>query len=238
MSIKLFCIPHAGGTAASYLQWKIFLDKNIEIIPVELKGRGIRMNESFYENIQEAVDDIYLFIKKNINNSSYAIFGHSMGALLAFEVVHKIQSEKCPLPVHMFFSGRNPPHYRDEDVDFYLQSDQTLINEFIRIDKKQEKIFKDDNIKSIFLPIIRADYKILCLYDYMQKSDKINCDISILNGKDDLSINNDTMGDWKNYSSKRCELIFFDGSHFFVYENKKNTVNFLNETINVNSRVG
>ena len=82
----LFCLPYAGGSEVAYYKWKKYLHPSIELIPIELKGRGKRFNEIFYESLEEAVDDIFENIKDKIINNDYAIYGHSMGSLLSYEL--------------------------------------------------------------------------------------------------------------------------------------------------------
>ena len=80
--IKLFCFPHLGGSASIYYQWKTMIHKNIEIIPIELAGRGERNKEPFCKNFKELLLDISIQITNN-HLEKYAFFGHSMGALIA-----------------------------------------------------------------------------------------------------------------------------------------------------------
>jgi len=106
---KLFCIPYAGGSANLYNKWAQTLSKDIELVPLELAGRGTRISEGFYKNLEVAVDDIFNQIVDHIYDSNYAFFGHSLGAFLVYELTQKIMSLNLPLPKHIFFSGRRSP---------------------------------------------------------------------------------------------------------------------------------
>ncbi|MFH4077473.1 thioesterase domain-containing protein, partial [Acinetobacter baumannii] len=77
--IKLFCFHHAGGSSSAYYNWKDYLNKDIEIIPIELAGRGKRLKVPVYTSMEEAVLDIYDLMKPNLDGSPFAIFGHSVG---------------------------------------------------------------------------------------------------------------------------------------------------------------
>ncbi|WP_268906141.1 thioesterase II family protein [Clostridium hydrogenum] len=99
----LFCLPYAGGSEAIYYKWKDYLSPSIQLIPIELKGRGKRYNETFYETLDEAINDIFKWIKERIMNDDYAIYGHSMGSILAYELYYKVISEKLRKPKHIFF---------------------------------------------------------------------------------------------------------------------------------------
>ena len=88
--IKLFCFPYAGGSAAAYNKWRQYLDKHIELRPVELAGRGRRIYDPLYQSIEEAVDDVYQLISPELAKGPYAFFGHSMGGIIAYELAYKI----------------------------------------------------------------------------------------------------------------------------------------------------
>src|ERR1700738_4611092 len=105
----LFCLPYAGGSEVIYYKWKKYLHPSIQLIPIQLKGRGKRFSEIFYENIEEAVDDIFENVKDKIVDDDYAIYGHSMGSLLAYELYYKISKLNLKKPKHIFFSGYKAP---------------------------------------------------------------------------------------------------------------------------------
>lgn len=104
--VKLFCIPCAGGSANAYLKWNNYLQYNIELCPIELKGRGGRSDEAYYEDIDEAVEDVFNLIKDSINNNEYALFGHSMGGLIVYELYYKLLENGMKLPKQIFIYGK------------------------------------------------------------------------------------------------------------------------------------
>src|SRR5689334_10414639 len=113
--MKLFCLPYAGGSALVYKDWKQFFPASIELVPIEYSGHGKRSNQPLYKDVNAAIDDIYGIISKSIiDGLPYAIYGHSMGAMLAYEVAQRLRDNKMPLPVHIIFSGRGVPHRRSE----------------------------------------------------------------------------------------------------------------------------
>lgn len=227
--IKLFCIPHAGGSAASYFRLREFMDKNIEVIPIELAGRGKRYDEKFYISIDEAVKDVYKCIKDDIN-CEYAIFGHSMGSLIAYELVHYIKSLKRNLPINIFFSGRKAPNVAYENNFIHKLPDESLKNEISQLSGTPKEVFEDERIFNSFLPILRADFKICEEYKYKEKSSKLNCDITILNGTKDNIIIRDIAA-WRVHTNKKCNIYFLEGGHFYINDNWKNISKIIYKTI-------
>lgn len=106
--LKLFCVPYAGGSSSIYLKWKPLLEWRIEIIPLELRGRGSRFDEPFYENFSDAIQDLYHAIRPQIENERYAFFGHSMGSLMIHDLIQKIEDNNLQSPEHVFFRAVSP----------------------------------------------------------------------------------------------------------------------------------
>lgn len=226
----LFCIPYAGGSEVGYYNWKKYLDESIHLRPVLLKGRGQRINEGFYTNFEEAVDEIYSMIKDQIDQSEYAIYGHSMGSILAFELYNKIFSEGKRLPEHIFFSGSKTPDHIKGKVKLYELSDRELIKELIDLGGTQEEVFVKKEMTDLFLPIIRNDLKILGEYEYKPNNNKIECNISILTGTND-SIKLEEALEWNNYSSREAELYTLSGNHFFINNNVEKITSIINKSL-------
>src|SRR4051812_533170 len=113
--MKIFCLPYAGGSAVIYKEWIPFFPADLKMTGIEYAGHGNRSNQPLYKDVEEAITDVYNIILKQISDGlPYAIFGHSMGAMLAFEVVKKLRTNNQQLPVHIFFSGRGAPHIKSK----------------------------------------------------------------------------------------------------------------------------
>ena len=127
--MKLFCFPYAGGIPALiYSKWKMKMKEEIEIIPVDMPGRNCQTKEESYDSVDEAVELIIGSMKDDFKGN-YAFWGHSMGAVVAYELAREIQKRGLPLPKHIILSGKKPFHIeieRDpirtyEDDDFLIK---------------------------------------------------------------------------------------------------------------------
>ncbi|MEM5672660.1 thioesterase domain-containing protein [Bacillus cereus] len=125
-TVKLICLPYAGGSARIYNTWVHLLDEKIEVVCPELAGRGKRFNEPFYKNLKEAVDDIYKNIEPIVNSGPYALFGHSMGSLLTFELYYKLKREGHCEPEAIFFQGKLPRIYQLKKKCIYIMKSKYL----------------------------------------------------------------------------------------------------------------
>lgn len=228
--MKLFCLPYAGGSETIYYKWKNYLQPLIEVLPIELKGRGKRFSEVFYENLEEAVEDIFENIKDKIVNNDYAIYGHSMGSLIAYELYYKICNENAKMPKHMFFSGYKAPSIPRKEKQICLLPDDEFIKEVIELGGTPQEVVESEELLQLFTPILRNDFKMLENYIYKEKKSKIQCNISILNGKED-DITLEEILSWKNHGDKGVKVYNFEGNHFFINTNLENIIKVINNTL-------
>ncbi|MGH0606505.1 thioesterase II family protein [Bacillus mycoides] len=215
---KLFCCPHAGGSAFSYSKWKNYFNPHIEVVPIELAGRGYRIEESLYQSMEEAVNDVYNSIVKKLDNSLYILYGHSMGSLIAYELARKIQDSNNVLPEFLVLSGRNHPNSKIKNIRHNLPDEQ-FKNEVIAMGGTSTEVLQSEELMGIFLPILRADFKIVETYIHNNNIRACDIDFLVLNGKNDELTTYDEVKKWKQYTSKSCTFNSFEGNHFFLNEN-------------------
>ncbi|MGC6590271.1 thioesterase II family protein [Paenibacillus sp. Dod16] len=223
--MNLFCIPYAGGSANIFLPWKRHLPE-INVIPVELKGRGRRFDESVYQSVEEAVEDILSTIESDLQTDNYAIFGHSMGGILAFELYIRIKQMGKSKPAHIFFSGCKPPHLRkpEEQKTYSLPTEQ-LTKKIAEMGGTPQEILSNPELLDIFLPVIRADYRMIETYSY-QREESLESDISILIGDQD-SFSFDEACEWKKLSKGDMQIYTLEGNHFFIHHQTQNVMNII-----------
>lgn len=226
----LFCLPYAGGSEAIFSSWKKHLSPEIEVIPLSLKGRGKRFRESLYINIDDAIHDIYESMHEYIDNRDYAIYGHSMGGLLTYEMYYKICNEGIKKPVHLFLSGCVAPHYVSKREKIHQLDDSEFINKVVTFGGTPNELIENKRLLNIFLPILRSDFSLVDNYKFEFKAEKVTCDISVLNGADDEYANNEIAA-WSEYTDNSFNNYVFDGGHFFINENVKSITEIIYGTL-------
>ncbi len=226
----LFCLPYAGGSETIYYNWKNYIHPLIHVIPIELKGRGKRFNEFLYESLEEAVDDIFENIKEKIVDEDFAIYGHSMGSLLAYELYYKMSKMNIRKPKHIFFSGYKAPSIIRERENTYTLPDYDFMKKVMELGGTPDELMNNQELLQIFLPIIRSDFKVLETYNFQEKEEKIQCDVSILNGKQD-NINLKEILAWKHHVCGDFKVYNFEGNHFFINTNVENITKIINTTL-------
>ncbi len=228
MKIKLFCIPYAGGTSAFYTSWRPYLSPNLELIPIELAGKGKRLGEPLYPDMDTAVQDVFERIKGEITEAPYLIFGHSMGSKITYKVCQKLQRQGLPAPMHIFLSGSGAPHFKPEDEKVYhLMEDETFRQEVINLGGTPREFFDHPELVEIFLPALKNDFAILETAVYEPTIAPIACDISALFGKEDALTPEEREG-WQHYSTQRCTFHYYEGGHFFLLDEAKAVIHLIN----------
>ncbi|MFF2886820.1 thioesterase II family protein [Paenibacillus sp. NPDC057967] len=231
MMVTLICLPYAGGSAQVYKRWTGKLHPSVRLVPVELSGRGSRMGQPFYRNVAEAVQDVLPLVREAaLGGGSYALFGHSMGSLLAYELLHALREENRPLPVAAFLSGRGAPHCEHEQRRrIHELPDDAFLEEVKGLGGMPAELFQHRELLELFMPILRADFKLVGEYE-AQPRKPLPLRLTILSGKTDSTVKG-SLSDWEPYAAGGCDRFLFEGGHFFVHEQEKDVVALLNKTL-------
>ncbi len=215
----------------AYIKWKKYLHSSIELNPIELAGRGKRFAEPLSSCIDESINDIYMNISNDIEETEYAIFGHSMGSLLAYELTHKIMELGNREPIHLFVSGRYPPFIKGDEKIIHLLPDDEFKEELFKIGGTPKEFFEYKELMAIYIPILRADYKLVEKYVYTPKKNKLNCDITAFFSNKDEDVNLENMSMWALGTSKNCRVLEFEGDHFFINHKSREIIDVINKTL-------
>lgn len=231
----LFCVSYAGGSANIYNGWK-GLSEDVEVVPIELSGHGARLKDSLYSNFDEAVEDVYSYIKEYLSTdtSEYALFGHSMGSWIMFEVANRLFNDVSieRKPVHIFFSGNCSPECKDYDVDVSSMTDSEFKQMIINYGGISKEVLAYPEILNFFLPILRADYTILAKYKATKKLDTFDCNVSVMNGvKDEFS--NESLEAWSKYAGREFKINQFNDGHFFINSKSAEVFDSICDDLNV-----
>ncbi|MFJ2202129.1 thioesterase II family protein [Streptomyces violaceusniger] len=209
---RLICLPHAGGSASYYFPVSKALSPTVDVLAVQYPGRQDRRNEKCIDTIPELADalvpELLPFTDKPV-----ALFGHSMGATLAFEVALRLE-QKGVVPVALFASGRRAPScHRDESV--HLRDDDGLITEVKALAGTDTQLLGDDEILRMVLPAIRSDYKAAETYRYTS-GPRLATPIHAHVGDDDPKASVEEARAWGEHTTGGFDLQVYPGGHFYL----------------------
>ena len=214
---KLVCLPHAGASSSVYMSWiPILKSAGIECVLIDYKGHGRFSNLNFSSSIEEEAD--FLFSQINESGTSVdSIFGHSMGAILLYELCSRYYGVNGFTPSHLFFSGTPAPYYRKNNQQWHLAPDDELKQHLIEMKGTSKAIFQEKNLSDHFLSIIRNDYNMIEHYSTDIRKEKIPCKSTILYGNEEMFSQEDIMS-WDEVLQAPPQKVPMPGNHFYLHE--------------------
>jgi Predicted thioesterase involved in non-ribosomal peptide biosynthesis len=213
--IRLFCFPYAGGGASIFGNWFNFLPAQVEVCPIQLPGRENRINEPPIKRLSALVDELIEILLPLID-LPFAFFGHSMGALISFELTRLLRQSNLPLPSQLFISGFGAPHMPDPEPPIHHLPLQEFVAAIRRHNGTPEEVWQHEELVRIVLPYLRADFEICETYVY-QPDILLPIPITVYGGRQDPGIKPERLRAWSEQTTKNCIVHMFLGDHFFLY---------------------
>jgi surfactin synthase thioesterase subunit len=218
MHITLFCFPFAGGSKYSLHFLKKVLPPNISCHFLEYPGRGTRIKEDFSQDIHEVVDDLYVAMAPLLHKP-YALYGHSMGAKVAYLIAQKIRKEGQRAPLHVFISGTDAPSVPSKNGPRHLLPKEEFVAAVKDLGGLPDEILKNDELLEYFEPILRADFRASETYTHVHATPLPTPFTVMVGDKEDME--DEDILEWQSETSVPLKLYKFPGNHFFIYQNEK-----------------
>jgi medium-chain acyl-[acyl-carrier-protein] hydrolase len=211
---RLFCFPYAGGSVASYVEWADRLPQTIDVRPVQVPGRWNRSHEPPLTRPEDIVNAL-LPVLLPLLDRPFVMFGHSMGALLAFEMTRTLRRGKHPLPAHLFVSGRRAPQIPDLDLPSADLPDAEFIAELRKFNGTPDEVLESAELMALVLPSLRADFAVCRAYAY-ESEPPLALPITVTSGEDDDESEPGYLEAWREQTTGRCEVRTYPGDHFYL----------------------
>src|SRR5436305_13649336 len=212
-AIRLFCFPYAGGSEAVFRSWQAALGPSINVVPVQLPGRGVRMKDPLLRDMVAVINAATQALASHLDKP-FAFFGHSMGATISFEVARSLRRMSAAQPVHLFVSGtccpqEVGPHYRENLPDTGIKD--TLR----RIAGTPPEVLEHPELMELFEPIIQADFAVCRSYQHTPEP-PLECPITVFGGLEDEESGRDCLQGWSAQTKGPFHLRMLPGGHFFL----------------------
>lgn len=211
--LRLFCLPYAGGAAPIFRSWPAILGSKIEVCPIELPGRGTRFREKAESYLVSLAQSVCDGILPHLDRP-FLLFGHSMGALLGFEVLKHLYKTQGLTPVLFFAAGRNAAHIPEGKVSYDLP-DPALMERLQELNGTPAGLMDHPEFTKLMMPTLRADFAISETYVY-KEGPPLKCPIVALGGISDPETNMEGLEAWQQHTSSFFKLRIFPGEHFFL----------------------
>ncbi|HEX6526870.1 MAG TPA: alpha/beta fold hydrolase [Streptosporangiaceae bacterium] len=210
---QLFCFPHAGGSATYYFPLSRALAPDVAVFAVQYPGRQDRRNEPCVDNIPELANKVFEAIAQRAGGK-FAFFGHSMGAIVAFEVARRFKQQTGTGPTWLFASGRRAPS-QPLRAGIHLRDDIGIVAELRKVGGTDQRFFDDEEVMASVLPVIRNDYKAVETYNW-EPGMRLDCPVTALIGDSDPQTTADDAAEWAQHSDGSFDLRIFPGGHFYL----------------------
>jgi pyochelin biosynthetic protein PchC len=226
-AFQLLCLPHAGGSAPFYRPVAQALSPRVEVLAVQYPGRQDRLRETMIGSVRELADAVATAAADAIDRP-FAIFGHSLGATLAYEVGVRLEAAGL-VPARVFASGRRAPSaVRDERV--HLADDNGLVAELRRLSGTAQQIFGDEELMRMVLPAIRNDYRAAETYRHAG-GPRLSSPITAITGTSDPKATIAEVKAWAGHTESGFELKTYTGGHFYLIDHAGAVINLIDERL-------
>jgi len=213
-SLRLFCFPYGGSGASAFSSWIKDVPSEMEICLIQLPGRENRIRESPFSQLLSLVKNLASAFP--VQRIPFAFYGHSMGALISFELTREFRRNNQMSPIHLFFAAHGAPHYSGKIAHILANgSDFEVIQQLNRVGDVPNWLIENKKLREIFFSILRADMRMLINYTYSPEM-PLNCPISVFGGVQDLWVTKEQLLAWKEYTSSSFSLEMLEKNHFFI----------------------
>ncbi len=223
---KLFCVPFAGGGASVYREWARQAEGRVAVYAVRPPGRESRLNEQpFHHAVPLAAALADAITPLLAARQPYALFGHSMGAVVCFELAQQLRTRGLPPPTRLFASGRRAPSSPDPDPLHGLGAEEFLAK-VVSLGGIPSEVLAEAGLIDLVVPTIQADFKVAETYRLTNDA-PLDCAISAFGGLDDTTLTEDDIEGWRAFSGAGFTRRMLRGDHFFLNSERDELVQFV-----------
>lgn len=227
--IRLFCFPYAGGSTRIFLDWPNLIAPDIELVFVQLPGRGVRLIDPPHHSMEGILSEL-MEHTDFITSKPFAFFGHSLGSRISYELAYQLHQRALPAPLKLFASASRAPHLSLAKKMIYNLPDDEFINELRQLNGTPQEVLENKELMEFILPLLRADFKVADTY--IAKPLALPVPIHVFQGIDDKITDEQTTA-WQAVSQHPLDLSKFNGGHFFIHQYSPEMVNKINQDLSM-----
>jgi medium-chain acyl-[acyl-carrier-protein] hydrolase len=215
--LRLFCFPYAGGGASVFRGWPQLFGRGVEICAMQLPGRENRIREAPFTDMHLLAARVADELAPLLPGKPFAFFGHSLGAVLAFELARELRRRGLRMPVHLFASAATAPQVvEDVDPPRHTMSDADLVDELRRLGGTSAEVLEHEELLALLLPLQRADFTVIETYRYSDE-EPLDVPITVFGGLEDSTVTEEKLKPWRVQTRAPFAMKMFPGDHFFLH---------------------
>jgi surfactin synthase thioesterase subunit len=222
VGFRLFCFPYAGGGAQLFRSWQALLPPDVEVTGVNLPGREQRFREPPIDTWPEAISVLTEVFAREVGRQPYAIFGHSLGARLAYELAHRLESDGHPPPTLLVVSACRAPGVPARWPPMHTMDGPTLTDRLREMNGVPEEVLADRKMMALLDRVLRADLRLA--ETWVATTGRISAPVLALCGEHDDIDPYEDMLDWRNHTSADFTIRSFPAGHFLLRERQEDFV--------------
>lgn len=213
--MRLFCFHYAGATASIFRSWRGAIPEAVELVAVQLPGREYRLAEPLLTRMGQIVPAL-AEIMPPLLDKPFVFFGHSMGALLGFDLIRLLRARGLRQPELLIASGRNAPQFKWRDAGIQVLPDDQFIAAVRGYNGTPEALLAEQSMRELWLPRLRADLTISAMYEYAEQR-PLECPIAVMFGEEDGLVSDAGLKGWLTQTMGRVRFFRYPGGHFFLH---------------------
>ena len=226
---RLFCFPYAGGSSTVFRSWTRGIHPLIEVAPARLPGREFRLSDEAFTHVEPLVEALTREIFPYLDRP-FAFYGHSMGAIISFELARRLRSERGLETDHLFVSGRRAPQLPERDPEIHTLPDAEFLVEVQRLNGTPKEVLDHSELMELLIPMLRADFSICGTYNFVP-GPPLKCSITALGGTRDETSTEEKLKGWSAQTTGRCRVHMLDGDHFFINQQREAILEIIGQTL-------
>jgi len=212
--LRLFCFPYAGGSALMFRIWSNALPADVEACPIQLPGRSTRLMERPFTDLSSLIQVLAQALS-SLLDKPFAIFGHSLGALMGFELARQLRRQYGVSPARLFISAGCAPQIPRRGSPIHTLPAKEFLAEVRRLNGIPKEVLEHDELMEIVIPLLRADFALYEAYVYSAEP-PLNCPISAFGGLQDRKVTHRDLEAWRDQTTGAFSLRMLPGDHFFL----------------------
>ncbi|WP_086558589.1 thioesterase II family protein [Streptomyces africanus] len=215
--VRLFCFPYAGGGGSVFRTWSEGLPAGVELWAAQLPGRESRVTEPALRQLDPLVESLYEAVLPRLD-LPYAFFGHSMGALVAFELTRRLRRAGAPQPSRLLLAAFRAPQLPNPNIRIHHMPDEVL-RTVLRKEGTPPEVLDNGELMRALLPMLRADFELCDTYRYRDEP-PLPMPVSVFGGDQDVRVSRSDLDMWRSQAGGKFRLVMLPGSHFFLHSSQ------------------